>query len=466
LLAWWCTSALAALGPKEIPRVNEARIDMTVMLFSLAASLLTGLLFGLTPALRASRIDLNDALKDLSKATAGRGQHRLRNLLVIAEMAIAFVLVAGAALLGKSFLHLLNVDPGYDPHKVLALSSYLYGARYQKPEAELAYFNQVMQGLRTTPGIEGVAMSSELPMADFDRRGFHIRDRRPKIESDVPSADAYSVSPDYFRVMKIALRSGRVFNDADSGTAPKVAVISETCARQQFPGGKAIGQQIQLGGRDEKAPWITIVGIVGDVHQYGLEIKPDIAVYIAQAQDLSFSYSFVVRTNADPRQMERTVRAAFLAVDPTLPLFRVQPMESFMASTLAQRRFTLELIALFGALALGLAGVGIYGVIAYAVTLRTREIGIRMALGAERRNVLLMTLRTGAVLTAAGLAIGFLASLALTRLLASLLFEVRATDWTTSLSVAVVLVAVALLASYLPARRAASVDPMIALRYE
>jgi putative ABC transport system permease protein len=465
-LAWWCISALAALAPKEIPRVNEVGMDMTVLVFSLAASVLTGLLFGLAPALRASRVDLNHALNDLTKATAGRAQHGMRDLLVVAELALAFVLVLGAGLLGKSFLHLLNVDPGYDPRHVLTLSTYVYGDRYQKPGAELGYYTQVLERLRDTPGIVSVAMTSELPMADFDRRGFHIRDRHPQIPSDVPSADAYSVSPDYFRVMRIPLRRGRLFNEADGPSAPLVALVSETCAREQFPGEEAIGKQIQLGGRDDKKPWATIVGVVGDVHQYGLEVKPNIAAYIVQSQDLSFGYSLVARTAVDPLLMERTVRAAFFAVDSTQPVFRVQPMESYLASSLAQRRFTLELIALFGALALALAGVGIYGVIAYAVTLRTREIGIRMALGAEQKNIMVMVLRAGAVLTAAGLTTGFLASLAITRLLASLLFDVRPIDLKASLAVAVLLSAVALIASYLPARRAASVDPVIALRYE
>jgi putative ABC transport system permease protein len=463
-LAWWSTSALSALGPKEIPRVNEVSIDRTVLLFSLAASILTGLLFGLTPALGASRVDLNDALK--ARATAGRAQHGLRNLLVVTEIALAFILAAGAGLLGRSFIHLLNVDPGYDPHHVLTLSTYVYGARYQKAEAELGYYNQVMERLRTTPGIESVAMTSELPLADFDRRGFHIRDRRPQIPSDVPSADTYSVSPDYFRVMRIPLRRGRFFTEADGPVSPKVALISETCAREQFPEGNAIGKQIQLGGRDDRKPWATVVGVVGDVHQYGLEVKPNIAAYIVQSQDLSFGYSLVARTAGDPRLMERTVRAAFLAVDPTQPVLRVRPMEDYLASSLAQRQFTLGLIALFGGLALALAGVGIYGVMAYAAMLRTKEIGIRMALGAERRAVLAMVLRAGARLTAMGLAIGFLSSLALGRLLQSLLFEVSATDLATSAAVALLLSMAALVASYLPARRAAHVDPMLALRYE
>ncbi|MBZ5728652.1 MAG: ABC transporter permease [Acidobacteriia bacterium] len=466
LLAVWGTAALASLGPRQIPRVNEIRIDGTVLAFAFAVSLAAGVLFGLAPAWRASRIDLNEALKGLGKSTEGRARHGLRNALVTAELALAFVLVVGAGLLGKSFLRLMQVDPGYDPHNVLTLATYVYGARYQKPEMELNYYQQAMDRLRATPGIEGVAMVSTLPLADFDRRGFHIEDRRLANESEAPFADAYSVSPDYFQVMKIPLKRGRLFTAQDGPGAAHVAVISESCARAQFPGRDPIGKHIQLGGREEKKPWLTIVGVVGDVRQYGLDRASEMEAYIAQAQDLSFGYSMVARTTLDPRRLERTVRAAFLAVDKTQPVFRVQPMESYVAATLAERTFTLALLGLFGALALALAAVGIYGVVSYTVSLRTREVGIRMALGAGRRDVLGMVLRQGLALVGMGLAAGFAASLALTRLLASLLFEVRPTDVTTSAAVAVVLAAVALLASYLPAHRAAKVDPMVALRWE
>ncbi len=466
LLAVWGTAALASLGPRQIPRVNEIRLDAAVLAFAFAVSLATGLLFGLAPAWRASRIDLNEALKGLGKSTEGRARHGLRNVLVTAELALAFVLVVGAGLLGKSFLRLMQVDPGYDAHHVLTLTTYVYGARYQKPEVELGYYNQVMERLRATSGIEGAAMVSTLPLADFDRRGFHIEDRRLANESEAPFADAYSVSPDYFRVMKIPLRRGRMFTDRDGPGTPHVAVISESCARSQFPRQDPIGKHIQLGGRDEKKPWLTIVGVVGDVRQYGLDRASDMEAYIAQAQDLSFGYSLVARTTLDPRRLERTVRAAFLAVDKTQPVFRVQPMETYVAATLAERTFTFALLGLFGTLALALAAVGIYGVISYTVSLRTREVGIRMALGAGKRDVLGMVLRQGLALVGMGLAAGFSASLALTRLLSSLLFEVRPTDVTTSAVVAVVLAAVALLASYLPAHRAAKVDPMVALRWE
>ncbi|MGA2593269.1 MAG: ABC transporter permease [Bryobacteraceae bacterium] len=466
LLGWWCTSRLAALAPRELPRINEIHMDAAVLWFGLAASLFTGVLFGLMPALRTAGADPNDALKDLGKATGSRSHRSLRDLLAMGELALAFVLAVGAGLLGKSLVRLMNVDPGFDPHNVLTLKTYVYSARYQKPEVELGYYEQAFARLRATPGIESVAMTSLLPMTDFDRAGFHIRDRRPTHDSEDPSADRYSVSPDYFRVMRIPLKRGRLFTNQDSAAAPKVAVISETCARERFPNQEAIGKQIQLGGRDDSKPWMTIVGIVGDVRQYGLDTAPSIAAYAPQAQDLSFGYSLVARTTTDPRGLERAARAAFLAADPTQPVFQVRPLESYLASSLAQRRFTLALLALFGGLALALAAVGIYGVVSCAVTSRNREMGIRMALGAERRDVLAMVLRQAAALAGAGLAAGFAASLALTRFLASLLFEVRTTDAATLAAMAALLAAVGLAASYLPARRAASVDPTVALRYE
>ncbi|HLY17823.1 MAG TPA: ABC transporter permease [Bryobacteraceae bacterium] len=466
LLAWWSTAALTSLAPREVPRIHEIRMDVPVLLFALAVSLATALLFGLLPAWRASHSDPAGALQDLGKATAGRARRGLRDVLVMGELALAFVLAVGAGLLGKSFLRLMNVDPGFDPRNVLTLKAYVYGARYQKPEAELQYDAQAFARLRATPGIESVAMTSALPLRDFDRYGFHIRDHRLAHDSEAPSVDNYSVSPDYFRVMRIPLKRGRQFTDADGPAAPRVAIIGETCARQEFPNQDPIGKQIQLGGRDETKPWITIVGVAGDVRQYGMDIAPRIAAYIPQAQNMGFSFSLVARTTTDPRALERAARAAFLAADPTLPVYQVQPLESYLASSLAERRFTLALLGLFGGLALALAAVGIYGVVSCAVTSRTREMGIRMALGAARRDVLAMVLRQAATLAFVGLAAGLAASLALTRFLETLLFEVRATDLATLAGIAALLSAVALAASYIPARRAAGVDPTTALRYE
>jgi putative ABC transport system permease protein len=309
-------------------------------------------------------------------------------------------------------------------------------------------------------------MVSTLPMGNFDRRAFNIQDRPEVNESDAPSVDGYSVTPDYFKVMRIPLLRGRVFTDKDDATSEHVAIISESCAKAVFPGEDPIGKHIQLGGRHEDRPWATIVGIVGDVRQYALDRPSFMEAYIVQAQDLSFGYWLVARTTTDPRKLERAVRAAFYEVDKTQPVFDVKPMEDYVASTLAARTFTLALLALFGFLALALAAVGIYGVVSYLVNERTREMGIRMALGAARRDILAMVLRQGLGLVVAGLVIGFGASLLLTRLLTSLLFEVRPADAATSATVALLLAAVVLLACYVPARRASRVDPLIALRYE
>jgi putative ABC transport system permease protein len=465
-LAWLGTAAFVKFGPKEIPRLNEIHIDTIVLLFSLAASLITGVLFGLAPALRASRVDLGDAMKGLGKSTEGRSRLGMRNVLITAEFALAFVLVAGAGLLAKSFTRLMNVDPGYDPHHVLTLGAYVYGSRYQKPEVEIALYDQVMTTLRATPGVESAAMVSTLPLNGFDRRGIHIQDRPRANESEGPSADTYSITPDYFRVMRIPLKRGRAFTGQDRGGAPLTAIISESCARSLWPNEDAIGKFIQLGGRDDKKPWAAIIGIVGDIHQYGLDRSPGMEAYLPLAQNTNFSYNMVIRATADPQQIERVVRAAFTAADKTQPVYNVEPLEFYLRSTLAERTFTLALLAMFGVLALALASVGIYGVISYAVSLRTREFGIRMALGARKRDVLGMILRQSLTLTATGLIVGFAASLALTRLLASLLFEVSPTDLATSAAVTALLAAVAVAASYIPARRATTVDPTVALRQE
>ena len=467
-LAVWGTSLLAALAPKEVPRMAEVRMDIPALLFGLAASALAGLLFGLAPSLHAARIDLNDALKEAAKSTAGRARQNLRNVLVAAELALAFVLVAGAALLGNSFLRLLNVDPGFNPHNLLTLETYVYGSVYQKSgEAELAYYQRAFQQMRSTPGFESMAMVSELPLGgSFDRSGFHIQERPLANPAAAPSADRYSVSPEYFHVMQIPLKRGRVFTDQDRKGAAPVMIVSESFARSQFPNDDAVGKHLQIGRRDDTKPWATIVGVVGDVRQYGVDQAPLMAMYLPQAQDLSFTYLMVARTTGDPRRLATVAREAFLSADKTQPVFKIIPMEEYLSESLAQRTFTMVLLALFGLLALALAGIGIYGVISYGVSMRTRELGIRIALGAGRREVLAMVLRQGASLTFAGLLAGLAASLILTRFLASLLYEVHSWDPATSLLVAVVLGAVALLACYIPARRATKVDPMVTLRYE
>ena len=467
VLTWWGTHALTALGPKELPRATEIRIDMPVLWFALAVSIFAGLLFGVAPALRASRVDPNESLKDVGRSTEGRARFAYRNLLVTVELALAFVLAMGAGLLSKSLVRLLNVDPGYDPHNVLTAGVYVYGDRYHdKPEAELNYYEQAMQRLRSTPGIESVAMASNLPLLTFDRSAFHIQDHPLANDADAPDVDRYSVSPDYFQVLDIPLKRGRLFTDGDRNGTPLVALISESCARTLFPNQDPIGKHIQIGGRRGDKEWMTIVGVVGDVQQYGLDQPSNMAAYIPLAQDLSFGYNVAVRTTGDPRRMEQTVRQAFLSADNTQPVFHVRPLEDYVAESLAARRFTLMLLGLFGGLALALASVGIYGVISYTVSLRTREFGIRMALGAARKDVLQMVLRQGLKLAATGLVLGIVASVVFTRFLTALLFQVKPADMMTTLAVLLMLAAVALLANYLPAHRASHVDPNVALRYE
>lgn len=466
LLASWLTSALASSGPVEIPRVSEVTVDFPVLLFGLGASLITGLLFGLAPALRASRVELNTVLGETGRSTAGPARLALRDGLVAAELALAFLLVVGAGLLGKSFLRLMDVNPGYDPHRVLTLSTYVYGDRYKQPEAELGYYQQALDRLRAIPGIESVAMVSTLPLSGFDRRAFHVQDRKRSSYAEDPSVDAYSVSPDYFRVLRIPLKRGRLFTSQDRQGAPLTALISESCAGALFPHEDPLGRHIQLGGRHDDKPWATIVGIVGDVRQYSLDRPSDMEAYIPQAQDLTFSYNLVARTTIDPRRLENAARQAFLSVDKNLPVYDVQPLEKYLQATLARRTFTLVLLGLFGALALFLAAIGIYGLSSYVVNLRKREFGIRIALGATGQDVLKMVLRLAGLLVAIGIGAGFLASLALTRLLTGLLYQVRPLDPSTTLAAAFVIAAVALAGTCLPALRATRIDPMTALRYE
>jgi putative ABC transport system permease protein len=466
LLAFWGVGALTRLGPTDLPRIEDIRIDMPVLLFALVTSVLTGVLFGIAPALRAGSVDPAEALKGASRATDSRSHNTYRSALVVVEMALAFALLAGASLLGKSLLRLLNVDPGYDPHNVLTAGVYPYGPRYKDPQAELAYYDQAMQRLRATPGIEGAAMVSVLPMASSDRRGLHVQDRPLQNESESPSPDTYAVSPDYFSVMRIPLRRGRSIANTDRMGTPGVALISESCARAVFGEEDPIGRHIQLGGRDDSKPWLTVVGIVGDVRQYGLDQPSRMEAYVAEAQDINFGFNLVTRTQGDPKLMEGEVRRAFLAVDPSLPVHHVRPLQDYVAQSLATRQYTLLLLGLFGALAILLAAVGLYGVISYTVTLRTRELGIRMALGAARRDVQRMVLRQGLGIVAVGLLCGMGISFLLAQFLSSLLFQVRPIDLGLALLDAVALSLVALLANYLPARRASRVDPMEALRYE
>ncbi len=455
LLGWRGTIVLASLAPRELPRLDEVRMDTTVLLFGLGVSLVTGLLFGIVPALRVSRLD----------GRLSRG--RMRGLLVSAEVALAFVLAVGTGLLAKSFLQLTAVDAGFDPHQVLTLSPAPTPAgRYASPEGMLGYYRQMVEKVRAVPGVLSAGMVSNVPLSHPEPLKLRIEGRPSLTDSAAPSADVFWASPDYFRVLKIPLKRGRFFTDQDGVGQPPAAIVSESLVRSRFMNSQPIGQRIQLGPQQEHGPWFTIVGIVGDVRNNGLDREPDEAAYIPQAADPFHYTRLLARTAGDPMNFEKAVRGAIREIDPLQPVFHVQPMDDYVAAVLSARSFTLTLISLFSAMALLLAAVGIFGVVSYTVGLRTREVGIRMALGAERFAILRMILRDVLVPLAWGLAAGFLSALALARFLSHMLFEVRPTDIATSASVALLLSAVALFASYLPARRAAAVDPSQALRSE
>lgn len=384
----------------------------------------------------------------------------------MSEVAVAFVLALETGLLTKSFLRLSGVDAGFDPRSVFTLTLTLTGERYETQEATLEYYRRVRENIRAVPGVVSVAMVDNVPLSHTDPETVRIEGAPGVSDSEAPSVDVFRSSPDYFRVLKIPLKRGRFFTDQDRPGTPLVAIVSESVAKSWFAGSDPIGRRIQLGPQQNPGPWFTIVGVVGDVRNVGYDQAPDRAIYLPHAINTDHYTRLLVRTTGDPRRFERPIRAAILDVDPLQAVFHVQSMDDYVASSLAYRSFTLTLIGLFGTFAVLLAGMGIYGVISYLVGLRTREVGIRMALGAERFAIVRLIFRDVFMLLAFGLAGGFVAALALSPVLSHLLFEVRPTDLTTSASVAAILALVALLAGYLPAGRAAAIDPVHALRSE
>jgi putative ABC transport system permease protein len=468
LIALVGTGTLVSVLPRQLPRINEIHTDGAVLLFTLGVSLLTATLCGVAPAWRVSRADLNEVLKDSTNASDSHTRRNLRDTLVIAELALAFILAVGAGLMVRSFVHLTKVNPGYNPHNVLTLTTDVWGERYQDhPEAAMDYYKEALRRVRATPGVELAALTSALPLDYSVRERLHVKGRALATGAEAPLVDSYSVSRDYFGVMKIPLKLGRFFENYDGVDSAKVSLISESCARNEFPHEDPIGKHIQLQGDDHTTDWATVVGVVGNVQQYALDRAPEMAVYLSEEQDVAIHYyRLVARTTLDPHLTERPVEDAFLSVDANLPVYHTKTLEEYLSGTLAPRTVTLLLLELFSTLALVLASVGVYGLTSYAVGLRGREIGIRMALGAAPRQILVTVLRQGLALAVAGIAIGFGISLMLSRLLASLLFEVSPRDLPTCTIVGLVLTSIVLTACYLPARRAASIDPMAALRHQ
>jgi len=463
LVAVWGVELLAAMKPATVMKMQEVTIDGRVLWFAAAISLLTGILFGLAPALQSAKPDLQLALKASERTVTAGG--RLRGLLVVAEIALALVLLVGTGLLIKSFVRLLNVSPGFETGNLITMAVPAAGTKYDEDEPVRRFYRDVLDRVSKLPGVEAAGIASNLPFfGNGDRSGFHIEEKPLPNPAYAPSVERYCVSPDYLRVMRIRLLSGRGFTEQDSSDAPLVAMISETAARRFWPGEDPLGKRIRLGGIEN--PLRTIVGIVSDVHHNGLEDTPDTQAYVPHAQWTGSFMQLAVRGTADPAGLINAIRNEVKAVDKDIPIYQVATMEQLVSTTTARRRFTLLLAGIFAGLSLVMAGLGIYSVIAYSVARRTHEIGLRMALGAQNRDVLWLVIGQGMKMALIGLALGLSASVALTRLMTSLLFGVSATDPLTFALVASLLATVALLACWIPARRATKVDPMVALRCE
>ncbi|HZN12207.1 MAG TPA: ABC transporter permease, partial [Blastocatellia bacterium] len=465
VLALWGVDLLLALKPDDLPRLDEIRVDGRVLLFTLGVSVLTGLIFGLVPAWQMARTDLNAALKEGGRSTtAGASRQRMRGALVVAELALALVLLIGAGLLIKSFWGLRAVAPGFATENLQTMRVELPEARYRQIPAQVRFRQQALEAVNSLPGVRA-AMVSELPLTgDYLTHNFVI-EGRPLPPGDEPEIQTLTLSGDYFGVMNIPLLRGRDLTPQDREGAPYVCLVNESMVRQYFPDEDPLGKRIRWARGD--SPWMTIVGVVADARHQGLDQPAEPAVYDSYAQTVQpwkrWMY-LAVRSSEDPARIAAAVKRQVWTVDARLPVTRVRTMAEVASASLAGRQFVMLLLLIFAGVALLLAAVGIYGVIAYAVALRTHEIGVRMALGAGPRDVLALVLRQGLALTAAGVALGLAASLALTRIMVSLLYGVGATDPTTFGAIAVVLALVALLACYVPARRATKVDPVVALR--
>jgi len=459
--------ALIALAPEGIPRLDEVAIDRRVLLFTVAVSVLTGALVGLIPALRSSKTDLTIALKEGgNKGAAGGRSHRLRHTLVVAELAVALVLLAGAGLMMRSFARILAVDPGFDSRNLLTMHISLNGAAYGQGKSAI-YYQQLIQRLQSLPSVVSAAAVTTLPMSkagvDFDRPYWRAGEAEPGGEAD--KAAIRMATPEYFGTIGIPILAGRNFTAQDRRETPAVIVVSESFARKVWPDGQAIGRQLMLDYNRGKYAY-QVVGITRDIRYYGLKSEPKPEVFIPHAQNAYLPMNVIVRTAADPMQMLGAVRQEVRALDPAQPVSRVDTMERLVARWIAPDRFSLWLLGLLAVIALLLAAVGIYGVLSFTVSQRTQEIGVRMALGARKEDVLKLVVGQGLQLVAIGVAIGLAGASALTRLMKTLLFGVSATDPATFVIVALLLAFVTLFACWLPARRAAKVDPITALRQE
>lgn len=463
-LGRWCLAALVILRPANLPRLDEVSFDARVFAFAAAISALAGLLFGLAPALRASRPDWGLSLKAGAQTTAV-AYTRMRAALVVAQISLSLVLLAGAGLMLRTMWTLLSTPPGFDPKNVLVADIFLSPLKYADDSKRAAFLDAVLERLRALPGVESAGSTTNLPLAGGSMVFAFVMDGQPQGHGQTASANFRAVSPRYHSLMRIPLRRGRYLDDRDRPGSSDVAVINEAMARQFWPGEDPIGRRIRIARQGEPA-WREIVGIVGNIRHGGLHQEPSPEMYVPYTQQAWRFLRLAVRTTGDPAALAPALRKSVWAVDRDQPVSRVRTMDDVVAASMGETRFYSLLLGIFAMLALGLASVGIYGVMSYAVAARTREIGIRLALGAQRQSIFRLVLARGARLTALGIVLGLTGALAATRGIEKLLYGVQPTDALTFASVATVLAVVALLACWLPARRATRVDPAITLRYE
>jgi putative ABC transport system permease protein len=468
LIATWGTSVVATAGSKINPMFQDVHLDLRCLAFTLGVSIITGLIFGLAPALQISKPNLAESLKETGRGSGpAASRNRLRSALVISEIAMTLVLLVCAGLLIRTVARLRNVDSGFNANNILAMNIGLPAAKYPKPENVIAFNKEIVERISALPGVKAAGTTSVLPLsANFDGRGLAVEDH-PKPRGEEITVDLYVTTPGYLQAMEIPLLSGRMITDQDTKDSPNVALINKTMAAQLWPNKDPLGKRIKFPGSDKNPqPWRTIVGTVSDVSQYALDKTPPMQIYLPHNQFPTSFNSIVVRTQNEPTAMIGAIRREIQAVDKDQAVFNVTTLEQLIGDSILIRRFFMLLLLVFAALALILAAVGIYGVMSYVASQRTYEIGIRMALGAQTRDVLKLIIGNGMALTLIGIVAGLAGAFALTRLMAGLLFGVSATDAVTFLSVSVGLTLVALLACYIPARRATKVDPLVALRYE
>lgn len=464
LLAHVLISPIQALGAGTIPRVDDVVIDSRILLFVLGMSLVTGIVFGLAPAWQASQSGPGAMLKEGGRATGGTGGRFVRSSLIVAEVALSIVLLVGAALLLRSFTRLIGVDPGFDARGALAFRVSLPPARYAEGQGRVALFDRLLENLQALAGVEAVGMAQALPMRGDYVLSVSIEGRPEHAPGQEPSANYRSISPGYFKALGIPLVRGRVFTPADAAGAAMVAIVDESFVRFHFGNEDPLGRGIDIGNGTDG--YCRIVGVVGSVHHEGLEAAPDPTMYVPFPQDDMAGMWIVARTRGDVGALAPAARQVLRDIDPELPAYSMTPLAELVSDSVAERRFSMLLLAAFAAVGLILAAVGLYGVVAFSVSRRTQEIGVRMAMGAGRRDVLRMVVADGMKLAVVGAALGLAAALALSRLMTTMLFEVKSLDPASYLAPLLLVLAVAAFASFVPARRATRVDPIAALRSE